>query len=496
MARSLDFIINSKTGQLLSSFDSSTNQPTIPSFIFGDTVPITVRIVEPTAPNSEKPWQDVDLTDQTVRIALGLPGQTPTSGTFTITYDGDTTSALAYNATSAQVQTALNALASITSEGGVTVASGNTGTYQISFVVAGVTTDFTIDTVGLFPSSSAYSASSNKDEALEKSLYILRLEVNPAAYAELTDELPVAATTITEIRVGGVGIGAIQSFSFNPIPYAGTYLIDIDGEETTALQALSNAATIQAALEALPAIGAGMVTVEGEFPNFTANFDATLEDVELLTIDVTNLTVPTGRSGNLSINTTGVASLLSGRTRVDVTLEFEILDDITSDIWTVSQNLAILREDVIPNNPSSDSTLPLFLLETVGDARYVALTGNQTVAGNKTFTGRTVLGANAETLVAIGNSGSSKTLVVSVGTFQTVTLTDNCTFTMPTATAGERFTLKVLTGAGAFSPTFTGVKYADNTTPTWNTTASRYYFVEFIADGTAWSAELSSTYHV
>lgn len=49
----------------------------------------------------------------TIKLALGTPGGVPTTGTFTLTFGGQTTTALAYNATAAQVQTALRAISSI-----------------------------------------------------------------------------------------------------------------------------------------------------------------------------------------------------------------------------------------------------------------------------------------------------------------------------------------------------------------------------------------------
>ena len=97
------------------------------------------------------------------------------------------------------------------------------------------------------------------------------------------------------------------------------------------------------------------------------------------------------------------------------------------------------------------------------------------------------LAAYTEGVVAIGNSSTAQTIALTNGTFQTVTLTGNCTFTMPTATAGKSFILKVLTGAGGFTGTFTGVKWPENTAPVITTTASRYDLISFIADGTAWS---------
>jgi hypothetical protein len=101
-----------------------------------------------------------------------------------------------------------------------------------------------------------------------------------------------------------------------------------------------------------------------------------------------------------------------------------------------------------------------------------------------------------ESVVSIGNSGTSKTISLTSGTFQTVTLTGNCTFTMPTATAGKSFILKVMSGTGGFAATFTGVRWSGGTAPTITTTASRYDLVSFVADGSAWSGSILQNFTV
>lgn len=123
---------------------------------------------------------------------------------------------------------------------------------------------------------------------------------------------------------------------------------------------------------------------------------------------------------------------------------------------------------------------------TVPDADFT-LTGNdltQTLTA-KTLTNPTVTNY-VESVVAIGNSGTAQTLALTNGTVQTVTMTGNCTFTMPTATAGKSFILIVSTGAGGFTGTFTSVKWPSNTAPTLTTTATRWDILTFFADGTNW----------
>jgi hypothetical protein len=116
----------------------------------------------------------------------------------------------------------------------------------------------------------------------------------------------------------------------------------------------------------------------------------------------------------------------------------------------------------------------------------VAANGLVTVANDLTVSGKTTLASYAETVVAVGNSGTAKTLSLAAGTVQTVTLTGNCTFTMPATTAGMSFTLLVFTGDGDFTGTFTDVKFPANTAPTITTTASRWDLLSFISEGNHW----------
>jgi hypothetical protein len=99
-----------------------------------------------------------------------------------------------------------------------------------------------------------------------------------------------------------------------------------------------------------------------------------------------------------------------------------------------------------------------------------------------------------EALVNIGPSGATETLVLTSGTFQIVTLTDNCTFTMPTATAGKSLTLKVFSGAGGFTGTFTGVKWPGGSAPTITATAGKFDMLYFKADGTSWIGRFDQNY--
>lgn len=91
---------------------------------------------------------------------------------------------------------------------------------------------------------------------------------------------------------------------------------------------------------------------------------------------------------------------------------------------------------------------------------------------------------------AVAASGAAQTIPdASLAGFNQITLTANCTFTFPTAVAGEVITLK-LTQDGTGSRTATwpaAVKWAGATAPTLSTGAGKSDYLRFTCvDGTTW----------
>ena len=108
--------------------------------------------------------------------------------------------------------------------------------------------------------------------------------------------------------------------------------------------------------------------------------------------------------------------------------------------------------------------------------------------------GLTLSGQYTEGVVGIGNSGTAQTLSLANGTLQTVTMTGNCTFTMPASVGGQSFILIISTGTGGFTGTFTGVKWPGNTAPTLTTTASRFDIITFVNNGSSWFGNSALNY--
>ena len=188
-----------------------------------------------------------------------------------------------------------------------------------------------------------------------------------------------------------------------------------------------------------------------------------------------------GVSGLMQYGSTGTGGVVGSNTPTLIT---PLLGTPTSGALTNCTGLPV------STGISGLGTNVAAFLATPTSANLAAALTDETGTGAAVFGTNPTLTGYTEATVAIGNSGTSKTISLANGTFQTVTLTGSCTFTMPTATAGQSFILKILTGAGSFTATFTSVKWSGGTAPTITTTASKYDLASFIADGTSWSGSI------
>jgi len=115
-----------------------------------------------------------------------------------------------------------------------------------------------------------------------------------------------------------------------------------------------------------------------------------------------------------------------------------------------------------------------------------------TLAGTETLTNKTVEAGtftNGYTEeVATANTGTTYTIDLAGGSVQILTLTGNCTFTFPTATAGQSFILLLKQdGTGGRTVTWpASVEWPGGTAPTITSTASKMDKLVFTAADSNW----------
>jgi hypothetical protein len=183
----------------------------------------------------------------------------------------------------------------------------------------------------------------------------------------------------------------------------------------------------------------------------------------------------------------GTTTLQSGNTSNSVTFSLPIADG-TNGQALITDGSGVLSFAGVGTDAGNITSGTLAVarggtgVTTSTGTTAVVLSTSPTII-TSTLTGYT------ETVVAIGTVGASHTFVISTGTVQTATLTAStpCTFTMPTATAGTSFILRLTQAAtGMTTATFTGVKFAGGTAPTITATASAVDLLSFIAVGSTW----------
>jgi len=365
-------IIDADKGQLLSSFRSALTIPA-KDVIQGDTLRLILRAVRP-HPQAQAAltqlWQDITLPDQ-VYVGIGVVGRAPTTGTFTLTFGANTTSALAYNASAATVQTALNSLASITSAGGVVVTGQAAGPWQIVFNSAGARAAITSNVDALYPLTQANIYTSREGTGSLTEIQVVAMECQPAALASTFVNLPAAAVTITELQAGATGVPEVQKVTINDDAYGGTFTLSFNGGSTGAIPYDSTAEDLQAYLEAVTTIDAGNVSVTGQSPEWTVTFQGDLTGNQpAMTGSSAGLSVPIGKVGTLNLATAGMEQLLNGASSVEATLEVQCMYGGT-DAVTILQAEINVYNDQLANNPGLPLDLPSYLTAAQSDDRYL-----------------------------------------------------------------------------------------------------------------------------
>lgn len=365
-ARDLTFVIDIPNRRLVRDFFSNLEvQPR--DVMQGDTYNLRILGVEPSPlGNATRLWRYVPLPTS-LYVGIGAIGAAPTLGTFTLTFGADTTAALAYNATAAQVASALNALASITSAGGVAVTGPDSGPYQIVFTTAGSRALITGGADLLYPLSSISVYEARAGDVSTTEIQVVVIDRQPAALAQTFAAIPAPGVTITTLQAGASGVPEIQQIALDSTTHDGTFTLTFSGQTTAALAWDITAEDLQTALEALSNIAPGDITVTGQFPEWVITFGGTLTGNQpALTASAAGLSGPVGVEGTLELSTAGIEQLLSGEASVETTLE--IAAQISGAPVTLIQKAVTLRNDQIPNAPASGTGLPAYYTAAETDA--------------------------------------------------------------------------------------------------------------------------------
>jgi hypothetical protein len=289
------------------------------------------------------------LSGYTIIATIGRPLLTPVGGTFTLTFDGDTTDPIPYDSTATDIANELNGLASITTAGGVMVTGHGSGLFVIAFLTDGAQGAMTTDADALIPESRAIITVHITGDVDTAEVKYLRLFQEPAAYASLSHDTVPDTDPMAEAEVivaGGSGVNMEFRVSFYQYVYGGTWSILWDtGDVEVIIPFGATAEEVKAAIEEIITPETASVVKE-EDGSYLITIEDGTDHTATLSVGLADLQVIRHYIGELALTSLGLELLTVGG---DAELYFEIEAFASGD-----EPEKIYRQAITVGNPIAD----------------------------------------------------------------------------------------------------------------------------------------------
>lgn len=346
---------NSTTNQLQEAWQSTGTIDNV-RLVQGDTIAVELHWLKNVSATNlihdEVNWP----ANANITLAIGLLDAAPISGVFNLSYNGETTADIPAGATNLQVQTALNALSTITAEGGVTVAKIST-TYKVIWNLPCVlSSSLTTAYNDLLPNSTIGLGLARAGTSTVSAIYQIHIKQAPVAVCtswedDTGTELAIAIeTTVVAART--------WLLSFSKLPRSGTFtltyttstgkvgisspisIVNITpGNIASAIMGATgwDATHYASAVQRSPLSYAITIT--------STVSSATTPPVVSMVVSNNNVTDFSAKIGLLSMNTVEVETLLAGGASAQAVLEVEV--SLDNSRQTIVQANAFIVNDLI-----------------------------------------------------------------------------------------------------------------------------------------------------
>lgn len=340
---SLTLWIDIATGKLTSGWQSISYAPN-PVLKQGDSLGVELHLINNFNGGSFSEYEFSPSTALT--LAIGKIDTPPVSGTYRLTYGADTTSAISADATALNVQTALNALASIASEGGVTV-NKTTNSLRIIWNTATTTTNVLSYSLNeLFPSSSIgiSKVKTGSVSPTQKQIYQVHVKQSPVANITSFVNQDAPAISVSQIHAPlFVGDTKVWRISILPQPKSGSFLINFNngstGYTTSPIDISASAESVRTRLST--AYDAGWsVTKSG-----TNQWDisTTVSSTSNVVASDAGVIGFNSKYGILNLNTAEVEDMIGGEVSALATLEVQLETNGTKTT-IIQQDVTVLND--------------------------------------------------------------------------------------------------------------------------------------------------------
>jgi len=370
MAQSLDIYVDTSSGVLVSR--GAAKDGALPTLTRNDAYTLRVRLQERDGTGL---LRDLDASGLSVKLGIGGIDDRPTDGQFKLTLNSVTSSAISFNATPAQVYTAISAIAGT----GVTVTTY--GSEQFSYLITSATANTALSFGGsaftLFPTSSVLVNTRRFPVTSVAAQQVVRLVRNPAVFADTFTASPTAGVvSLTKLQDGSASQNETFNLAVGPDAEGGSVVLNYGANSTTAIPIGSNAASFAEALTSITAIGAGNISVDqgNNAGNYSISFvrNLGLQNITTaLTLDASGVIFGRFLQSTVTMATSELDELFAEAGTDTITPKIEVELTQGGSPRTVLQNDITVRRDLITTGSAVPADQASYLTAAESYAAFV-----------------------------------------------------------------------------------------------------------------------------
>ena len=379
MASNIDILLDKSGGLLLGG---SAPAGVLPEFTRNDVYPFRIRVLERNADGS---YTDANLSSPSFSLGIGNIDAVATDGQFKLTTTTGTSTAISFNATTAQVLSAVSAIA-----GNVSVATyGDSGSaWIITAATPNTALSFGALPFTLFPTAAVQVNTRRAPTASVNAQQIISLSRNPAVFSDSFTSVSGVGVALTKIQDGSASLNETYALTIGNDVYGGSYSLAYGGYSVGIgfNQTAINVATI---LSAITGIGAGNISVvsdskRGLIISFVNSLG--LQNVTTaLTLDSSGVQVYNWYSATVTMSTSEMEELFNeaGTDTITPTLEIEMTEN--GKAKTLLQYTTSISKDLILTGALVPANLALYYTKAQVDAGFIEDSATNVDATNRSL---------------------------------------------------------------------------------------------------------------
>lgn len=379
MGATLDLYIDVSSGSLIDG--GSVVGGSLPTLTRNDSYTLRLRLLEK---NSSGVFEDINYTGSSLKAGIGDIEDFPSDGSFKLTINGVTSSAIPYNATAVCVYNAVsNNVSTVSLYGGESF-----GFYLLTASQPNTAMSFGASDFTLFPASSVLVNTRRLPAPEVEAQQTVRLTKDPAVYADTFIASPTAGQiALDKTQDGGSGLNETYELTLGQLVRGGLYSFSFGGNTTTGIQPFASSDTVQVALAAVTGIGTNNISVqENGKGGYTIQFVGGLGLTNIstaLVLDDSGIAFIPFKQTTLTLNTSELEDLFaeSGEQTISPTLEIELTSNGSPK--TIYQGSVTIRKDLITAGASVPGNQAEYYTKAEADALFVEDSTSNVDAANR-----------------------------------------------------------------------------------------------------------------